>query len=482
MKKISIQISNSNIILALGAESAGNFSVYHNGEIYHSENFGDLLAEKKFNEFQEAVLSFLKKRNLKPEIILTDLHPEMRTTLWGKELATKFNAKHIQIQHHHAHIFSQILETEILKGKEIGDTYGIALDGTGYGLDGKIWGGEIFYLRNTNQELQIERIGHLENQIMIGGDLAIREPARMLISILSKINFNKPNKKPPQPQLNITILCNMVILDKNNLGKNLAYHFVKKYYSKNQFELLYNQLQQNFNCQKTSGAGRILDAVSVLLDFAKNERKYKHQATDLLKKNSTKPYSDLKPKIRKIRISNRGRTSPVVSEIVRKLTFSSTPPRGTTSLAITYKLSTTHLFEYLIKNFHRDKQRLAATAQLYIAQGVHEIIKRHKTRSIKHRTHIVGHGAQSMGHGTYNIEHKTCNAERGTFRTKMIKQDANYKMPKIILSGGISDNEIILNYFKSKNILINKNSPIPFGDAGLSIGQIAFYLLQNKHI
>ena len=68
-------------------------------------------------------------------------------------------------------------------------------------------------------------------------------------------------------------------------------------YTKNQFELIYNQLIQNFNCLETSSTGRILDAVSLLLGFCKNERKYKHESIDFLEKNSTIPYLDLKPKI-----------------------------------------------------------------------------------------------------------------------------------------------------------------------------------------
>ena len=66
---------------------------------------------------------------------------------------------------------------------------------------------------------------------------------------------------------------------------------------RNQFELLYNQLKQNFNCQETSSTGRILDAVSLLLGFCKNERNYKHEPIDLLEQNSTSPYGNLKPKI-----------------------------------------------------------------------------------------------------------------------------------------------------------------------------------------
>ena len=370
--EIKLNKGKNDIILALGAESAGNFSVFYDGKIFHSDNFGDLLVDKNFKKFQKAVLDFLKKEDLIPNIIITDLHPLYVTTTWGKELSNKFKANHIEVQHHIAHIFSQAVEFKKYKENhwlqatnyKLQTNYGIALDGTGFGLDGNIWGGEIFKIKKDF----IRRIGHLEYQTLIGGDLAIREPARLLISVLGKF-----------------------------LNKKGIYTYIKKYYDKNQFELLWNQLQENFNCQETSSTGRVLDAVSVLLGFSKNERKEKHGATYLLEKNSTKPYSDLKPKIKdKI-------------------------------------LLTTPLFDYLIKNFHKDEKRLAATAQLYVAQGLLGII-------------------------------------------------GNKKKSQVYISGGLSENKIISDYFKSQGFIKNKKSCAPYGDAGLSLGQIVYYLsnLKNK--
>ena len=182
---------NNEQILALGPESNGNFSVFNHNTIYFSEDFGDLLKDTNFNEYQHELNKFLRKNKIKPDIILTDLHPLYKTTPLGKELAKKYSAKHIQVQHHLAHIFSALGEKIIQDTKyPIPNTFiGIALDGTGYGLDGKIWGGEIFKVKSQKLKVKsIERIGHLENQVMIGGDLAIQEPARMLIAILDKLH------------------------------------------------------------------------------------------------------------------------------------------------------------------------------------------------------------------------------------------------------------------------------------------------------
>ena len=172
-------------ILALGAESSGNFSCYSNGTLFLSQDFGDLLEEKNWENCQKAILDHLEKNKIRPKIILTDLHPQYKTTIWGEELSKRCKAKHIQIQHHIAHIFSAVGNKFINDPSyQMPDTfYGIAMDGTGYGEDERIWGGEVFEISNK----KIARIGHLENQTLIGGDLAIREPARMLISILDKV-------------------------------------------------------------------------------------------------------------------------------------------------------------------------------------------------------------------------------------------------------------------------------------------------------
>lgn len=346
-------IKNNKIILALGAESAGNFSVYQNSKIYLSENFGDLLEVNNFNKFKEAVSIFLNENNITPNIILVDLHPLFVTTELGNILGKKYNAEVITVQHHLAHIFSAIGEN--INTSIPDKVTGIACDGTGYSFDGEIWGGEIFNIDILNKK--IDRIGHLEDQILIGADLAIKEPARMLISVLSKF-----------------------------LKKEDIYKYIDKYYTENQFELLYNQLKQNFNCVKSSGTGRVLDAVSVLLGFTNNQRKYKHEPIDLLEKNSTTPY-DLEP---------------IINNNV---------------------LSTTEIFKYIIENLDKDKTKLAATAQLYIAKGLFEIAKTNNN--------------------------------------------------PIYFSGGMANTKIMSEYLISQGILVNKK--VPRGDAGLSFGQIFFY-------
>jgi len=402
MQIFDYENSNSQQILALGPESNGNFAFFHQNKLYFSEDFGDLLEDANYHKFKNELNKFLKKDNFRPNVIITDLHPIYQTTILGQELAEKYKARHIQIQHHLAHIFSAIGDYKINTDDCHIDCnkvfYGVALDGTGYGLDGKIWGGEVFEISNQDQnsKLQTQRVGHLENQTMIGGELAIKEPARMLIGILSKIQNSKLQK------------TNKLQIQNIKSQKDFVYSFVKKYYSAQEFEVLYSQLQQDFNCIETSSTGRVLDAVSLLLDFCGNARKYKHEPIELLEKNSSKPYDSLKP---------------IIHNNI---------------------LMTTPLFEYLIKNLHKDKTRLATTAQLYIAEGLYKLIC-----------------------------HSGLEPE-SSHKTKNCGLDSHFHENDIFLAGGITNNKIISEYLIFKGAYANKK--VPRGDAGLSFGQIIYYL------
>jgi len=321
MKEFDIPIERKETILALGPESAGNFCIYENGKVYYEKDLGDLIEENNFENYKKVLLDFLDKNNLKPDIICTDLHPEYKTTILGQELAERFNAKPEKVQHHVAHIYSVLFDQTIRASipQPIPQKFiGIACDGTGYGVDDKIWGGEILKLEIRNWKLEIDRVGHLENQLLCGGDLAIKQPARMLLSILLGI------KQPKE-----------------------VWSIFSAFYSEQEFNTLVKMHEQKFNSLETSSTGRILDAASFLLGFCSNERKYKHEPVDLLERNSTEAF-DLQPRCDK---------------------------QDEQDKCDKYILNTSYLFEWLLDNLDKDKGRLAATVQRYIMDGLIQIAK-----------------------------------------------------------------------------------------------------------
>ena len=159
-------------ILACGAELKNTICVTKQDKAFLSQHIGDLENLPTY-EFFELTIAHLKRiLDIEPEIIACDMHPDYLSTRYALELKTDH---HIQVQHHHAHIVSCMAEH-----KQGGALIGLSFDGTGYGSDGAIWGGEILVAR----EHDFERAGHLSYVPMPGSAAAIKEPWRMAVSYL----------------------------------------------------------------------------------------------------------------------------------------------------------------------------------------------------------------------------------------------------------------------------------------------------------
>jgi hydrogenase maturation protein HypF len=334
--------------IAVGAELNNVICTVKKNKCYLSQYVGDTSKYETFNFLQDTVYNFIKLTRLKPKIIACDLHPTYNSTVFAKELAEKYNAKLIQIQHHKAHVASVAAEHNIV------DYVGIAVDGLGYGDDGNIWGGEVFDVKNGNE---FRRIGHLEEQPQLGGDSATLYPKKMLFGILSKL------------------------LDENEIIK-------LGLFDEQESRLYLKVLENNFNVPITTSSGRILDAVSALLGFC-DRRTYDGRPAMILESVATKPY-DFEPVI-----SNKNGKSV---------------------------LMTTSLFEFLLNSINKDKGRLAATAQTYLAKGFSEIAK------------------QKAGNGIPTV-----------------------------LSGGVAYNRMISEFMMKNDVIVNKD--IPCGDGGICYGQ-----------
>ncbi|DAC73288.1 MAG TPA: carbamoyltransferase HypF [Thermoplasmata archaeon] len=213
--------------IAVGAELNNVVCTTKKNKCYLSQYIGDTSKFETLNFLKDTVLKYVHLTRLKPEIIACDLHPGYNSTLFAKEMAERYNAKLIQVQHHQAHVASVAAEHNI---KEY---IGIAMDGLGFGTDGRLWGGEVFLVRNGRM---FTRIGHLEEQPQLGSDSATIYPKKMLFGILSKTLTEE---------------------------KLLRFGLFNEQESRIYLQMLHN----NFNIQYTTSSGRILDAVSALLGF-----------------------------------------------------------------------------------------------------------------------------------------------------------------------------------------------------------------------
>ena len=159
-------------VLAVGGELKNTVCLLKERHAFLSQHIGDLENAESYGFFQEAVEHLQRILEVRPEIIACDLHPDYLSTKWAYE---QTGLRLTGVQHHHAHIASCMAENH-LEGQVIG----LALDGTGYGTDGHIWGGEALVADYVN----FERAAHLEYVPLPGGAAAIREPWRMAVSYL----------------------------------------------------------------------------------------------------------------------------------------------------------------------------------------------------------------------------------------------------------------------------------------------------------
>ena len=159
-------------VLACGAELKNTICVTKKDQAFISQHIGDLENLPTY-EFLKLTIAHLKRiLDINPEIIAHDLHPDYLSTRYAMELPADHK---IQVQHHHAHIVSCMSEHKLE-----GTVLGLSFDGTGYGTDGTVWGGEILIVR----EHDFERAGHLAYVPMPGSTAAIKEPWRMAVSYL----------------------------------------------------------------------------------------------------------------------------------------------------------------------------------------------------------------------------------------------------------------------------------------------------------
>ena len=152
-------------LVAAGAELKSTFCVARGAEAFLSPHLGDLAGELAYRAFLDDLALYLEMLDVRPELVVHDLHPEYLATKWALEQ----EAELVGVQHHHAHAAACLAEHG-----ETGPALALVFDGTGYGTDGTLWGGELLHCDLAG----FERVAHLEPVPLPGGEAAIREPWR----------------------------------------------------------------------------------------------------------------------------------------------------------------------------------------------------------------------------------------------------------------------------------------------------------------
>lgn len=176
-----LSLKSNNSVIGAGADQNGCIAFSTDGKLYPSQYLGDLdsyEAVEFYKQTSEHLTSLLGIEEV--ETVAVDLHPKYRSRKLGLELAEKYGAEVMEVQHHWAHGASLLLEHDL---EEI---ICIAVDGTGYGEDGNSWGGEVLYC--TPKEY--ERLVHLEPFPLLGSEKAVEDPRRLVYAIQRKLGFN----------------------------------------------------------------------------------------------------------------------------------------------------------------------------------------------------------------------------------------------------------------------------------------------------
>ena len=224
-----------NNILATGSELKNTFCLTRGRYAFVSHHIGDMENFETLQSFEQAIEYYEKLFKINPEIIAYDLHPDYLSTRYARERAEIQNIKSISVQHHHAHIASCMADNGLSGSDKI---IGISFDGTGYGDDKTIWGGEFLYSDYSGYR----RVAHLRCTQLPGGDKAIKEPWRIALAWLRTAGIPWDKNLPP------------------------VKHVFDQHQNNDQFfNVIDRQIETGINAPKTSSVGRLFDAVSALI-------------------------------------------------------------------------------------------------------------------------------------------------------------------------------------------------------------------------
>lgn len=274
-KSIKLPFKSEKKILAVGANQKNSIALVFDDTLILSPYIGDLNSLEAFGYFERTLDSFKRFYAFEPEVIVCDKHPEYMTTKWAKQFKSDHpECQVIELQHHYAHLLAGMAEFG-LKEKVLG----FAFDGTGYGDDGTIWGGEVMIADNFDYT----RIASLAPFRLLGGEKAIKEPRRAALALLFETCTLQEILSLKLPAL--------------------------EQFSDVEIKSLHRAWEQGINTPLTSSMGRLFDAVASLSDIVhltsfegesglKMEQYVDESITDFFPFEITRGTIDLKPMIR----------------------------------------------------------------------------------------------------------------------------------------------------------------------------------------
>ncbi|MGB2983303.1 MAG: carbamoyltransferase HypF [Candidatus Bipolaricaulia bacterium] len=214
--------------LGCGAELKNTICLIGGNRAFLSQHIGDMDSEETLRHFEETVAGYRQLFRLNPVVVAYDMHPDYAATKYALDLISREGLRGVPVQHHHAHVASCLVDNQIE-----GPVLGVALDGTGYGLDRTVWGGEFLVADYAG----FQRVGHFEPVPMPGGEAAIKRPYRMALGYLFSL-------------LGPDVELRGLPLDAVDPDER---------------RLIGQQIERGLNAPLTSSCGRLFDAVAAMI-------------------------------------------------------------------------------------------------------------------------------------------------------------------------------------------------------------------------
>ncbi|MDX1632012.1 MAG: carbamoyltransferase HypF, partial [Thermoanaerobaculia bacterium] len=225
-------------VLAVGAHLKNTIALSVRSNVYLSQHLGDMETPETLEAFERVIDDFFRLYEARPVAVAHDLHPDYASTRYARELAERLESGGgppvplVAVQHHHAHL-AACLEDSGEEGRALGVTW----DGTGYGTDGTVWGGELL----LGDAASYRRVGRLRPFRLPGGEMAVREPRRTALALLWE-------------------LLGPAALERDDLAPVASFAPAER-------RVLAGMLEGGLNAPVTTSAGRLFDGVAALLDL-----------------------------------------------------------------------------------------------------------------------------------------------------------------------------------------------------------------------
>ena len=402
-------------VLAVGGELKNTFCIGVDSRFYPSPYVGDLEDLRTVKALQETIHRFQTLLEVEPQVVVCDLHPKYNSTVVAESLGYPM----LQVQHHYAHILSCMTENDCQK-----PVIGVSFDGTGYGTDGTIWGGEVLLADYQD----FTRFGSITPFLQIGGDASAKEGWRIAVSMI--YGYTKDREK--------------------------AWEAIEKLglCSEQESKVQFTMADRKINAVMSTSAGRLFDAVSAILGI-RRQSSFEGEASTALQ-FAAEAFEQ------RCRLEKSEKQSSEQNIAVKLADENDTENLFTDTIMIN-TLNT--LRKYLVEQNMEEKSEVVSESEVSCVLNTEKLVQ-----------HIVEAKLQGADSGALAyLFHQTL-AEQIVAACMEARKSSGRK--KVALSGGVFQNRLLLRLTEERltqeGFEVLRHHMIPPNDGGIAIGQAAY--------